>query len=102
MQVDVMPTLMGLIGGEWLNATLGENVLQHPRDWVYVGRDVTTCLITATELDCKTQDRDHSVTKFPKPFWVSSPKTDEANKWDIVHAELQISDGVLRDRKLIP
>jgi phosphoglycerol transferase MdoB-like AlkP superfamily enzyme len=102
MQVDVMPTLMGLVGGEWLNTTLGENALQKPRDWIYVGRDVTTCLMIATELHCETQDRDHSIMKFPKPFWAESSETSKVNKWDIIHAELQMSDSVLRDRKLIP
>jgi phosphoglycerol transferase MdoB-like AlkP superfamily enzyme len=97
MQVDVMPTLMGLLGGDWLNSTLGSDVLKSPRDWVYVGRDVTTCLVTANGLDCETQDRDHTTQKFSRPQWPTKNKTSQEYKWDIIHAELQLSDRVLRE-----
>lgn len=102
MQVDVLPTLMGLWGGEWLNSTLGNDALNQARDWVYVGRDETTCLITAHQLDCATQDRSHTFHQFKAPFWSAAQTHNQADLWNIIHAELQMSDSVLREHRRFP
>lgn len=102
MQVDVLPTLMGLWGGQWTNTTLGTDVIRQPREWVYVGRDETTCLISSTELDCETQDKHHTLHQFKKPFWTPRQPQDKPAMWNVIHGELQISDSVLRDHKFIP
>lgn len=102
MQVDLIPTLLGILGGEWTNSTLGRDVLRAPRDWVYLGRDEAVCLLLANKLECETLDKSRSISQTSKSFWPTEKKIDEAQAWKTIKAELQMSDLVLRERLNFP
>jgi hypothetical protein len=102
MQVDVIPTLLGFLGGEWMNSTLGRDVLRSPREWVYVGRDEAVCLLLSHKLDCETLDKSRSNSQTSKPLWPTEKQIDEVRAWKTIKAELQMSDLVLRERLNFP
>ena len=93
-QIDILPTIAGLIGGGGRNNSLGRDVLAHPRDWVYMVRDDAACVRWSALMECETPEGVR--TRFELPAVWPAPPPDSAGAWREVHAHLQLADWVLR------
>lgn len=102
MQIDLIPTALNYIGGDWLNSTLGRDLLHEPRQWAYFSRNDSTCVATATAIDCETLDGHHDVHALPSPAWPEAPASIEGSPWNVVHAELEATYNILMKRHYFP
>lgn len=96
-QVDVIPTIAGLLGGPVQNTSMGRDVLTSPRSWVYMVQDNGACVRFSALLECESEEG--KMTRYPldKSEWMAPPM-DATQVWSQVHAELQLVDWLLRQQ----
>lgn len=94
-QIDVLPTIAGLVGGPVKNNSMGRDALTQPRPWVYIVKDNGACIRFSSLLECESEEG--TITRYPfeKSAW-PDPLIDPKFAWPVVHAELQLSDWLLR------
>lgn len=97
-QIDVLPTVAGILGGKVRNNSMGRDVLADPRLWVYMVNDFAACVRFTDLLDCESEQGQHSTYSLEESW--GRVTVDPAGVWQTVHAELQLSDWVLRQRNL--
>lgn len=97
-QIDVIPTIAGLVGGPVQNNSIGRDVLSSPRSWAYMVNDNGACVRFADKLECESEEK--RMTEYPleKQSW--PVKALNENVWTVVHAELQLTDWLLRQHPL--
>lgn len=99
-QIDVMPTIAGLVGGPVKNFSMGRDILKKPRPWVYMVQDNGACIRFSDLLECESQEGTITRYAIEKPSWVSAP-LDSKLAWPVVHAELQLTDWLLRQLPMV-
>lgn len=99
LQIDILPTVAGLLGGPVHNNTLGRDVLSLPRDWAYMVNDGGACVRFIDKLECEAEDK--RITDYALDVQEWKP-VHPKEAWHEVHAELQLADWVLKTQTLRP